>query len=297
MTNHLLDPTRESFKCPLCDYKSPRKGHVERHILIHSGEKPYSCSECSYRSHTKDAMALHARVHSGLKKFECDRCSYATNRKVYLERHLALHDENRLFPCSMCVYRATRHRAVQGRGVIKAYEEFGEGPETDAGVQGDSAVPQFGENSLVDAVGQEDCGVPEDDSDSDGEDFMNRGHFFKHDFDDNDYNQSLLGGGIKEDFDGDDIYLPLSELPPCTCQLNATKLQEKIPVRKVKIYSDERPYPCPQCSYRATKKSLLDKHIKVHTGERPFPCPLCKYRASRKAHLLRHMRTHAKELE
>ena len=218
MTNHLLDPTRESFKCPLCDYKSPRKGHVERHILIHSGEKPYSCAECSYRSHTKDAMTLHSRVHSGHKKFECSRCSYTTNRKVYLERHNNLHDNNLLPSCSACL-ASKREEATEERQAL----------QTAAGK----------ENQITSDIKTDDK---------------------------------------IEDFMGD-----------CTCQFSS--LPEKAAVRKVKIYPDERPYPCSQCSYRAAKKSLLDKHVKVHTGERPFPCPLCKYRASRKAHLLRHLRT------
>jgi len=231
MTNHLLDPTRESFKCPFCDYKSPRKGHVERHILIHSGEKPYSCSECSYKSHTKDAMTLHARVHSGYKKFECGKCSYATNRKVYLERHLLLHDEDRMYPCSVCLYRG------------------GRGREMDA-------------------------------TDDDGSN-------------NNDYEVQDLLTDLRDAHDQGDAF----SLPPCRCHLSSARSADKVSIRKVKMYSEDRPYPCGQCSYRATKKSLLDKHSKVHTGERPFPCPLCKYRASRKAHLLRHMRTHQKELE
>ncbi|KAA0189216.1 hypothetical protein HAZT_HAZT009594 [Hyalella azteca] len=264
MTNHLLDPTRESFKCPLCNYKSPRKGHVERHILIHSGEKPYSCSECNYRSHTKDAMALHARVHSGHKKFICCRCNYATNRKIYLERHLALHD-NDPTPCSRCTERPlTKKRdrvldeAIDVEAVLNLQGEL-EAPVTAA--ESDSEGDEPSASSL-----------PSEELDNN-----------------NDYTQLLAC--VKEEFDasqlGEDITL-------CGCQLFAAKSPDR---KKGRVYSSDRPYPCSQCSYRATKKSLLDKHAKVHTGERPFPCPLCKYKASRKAHLLRHMRTHQKELE
>ena len=274
MTNHLLDPTRESFKCPLCEYKSPRKGHVERHILIHSGEKPYTCSECNYKSHTKDAMTLHARVHSGFKKFVCNRCSYATNRKIYLERHLALHDQDRIRPCAVCVYKATKVRLV---GKLK--EAASEDLERDSFHETEASTN----------------GV-ECDSDADSD--YGRIQLVKTESDyNNEYSvaDSVFGDiKVKEEFDD----ISSEDLPRCTCQFSSTsKSVEKSSMRKVKVYSEDRPYPCSLCSYRATKKSLLDKHMKVHTGERPFPCPLCKYRASRKAHLLRHMRTHQKELE
>ncbi|KAF2357374.1 Zinc finger C2H2-type [Trinorchestia longiramus] len=262
MTNHLLDPTRESFKCPMCSYKSPRKGHVERHILIHSGEKPYSCSECSYRSHTKDAMALHARVHSGHKKFVCCRCSYATNRKIYLERHLALHDDEFSSPCNKCNDKT----GTKKRG----------GRLLEGGVGGSAESSSIRGDFDVTAESDTDC---EETSPLPSEELENNNNY------------THLLANVKEEYDGSG--LP-DDFTLCGCQLFSIKSSDR---KKGRVYSADRPYPCSQCSYRATKKSLLDKHAKVHTGERPFPCPLCKYKASRKAHLLRHMRTHQKELE
>ena len=32
---------------------------MERHIFIHTGEKPFACTECEYTSNRKDRLASH----------------------------------------------------------------------------------------------------------------------------------------------------------------------------------------------------------------------------------------------
>lgn len=60
-------------------------------------------------------------------------------------------------------------------------------------------------------------------------------------------------------------------------------------------HTRNRPHACDICSYRATKKSDLKAHMRVHTGERPHACPLCDYRAAHKSTLTAHLRRHTGE--
>ena len=40
---------KKPFKCDICDYRSPQKCHLNRHIAsIHEGKKPFRCDICDY---------------------------------------------------------------------------------------------------------------------------------------------------------------------------------------------------------------------------------------------------------
>ena len=43
----------------------------------------------------------------------------------------------------------------------------------------------------------------------------------------------------------------------------------------------ERVYTCDQCEYTTPTVRLIIAHERVHSDERPFPCSFCSYRAKR----------------
>ena len=50
---------------------------------------------------------------------------------------------------------------------------------------------------------------------------------------------------------------------------------------------------CVLCGKEFTGKNSrnnLVRHVKTHTGVKPFSCPCCSYRASRKEHMIRHLK-------
>lgn len=46
---------------------------------------------------------------------------------------------------------------------------------------------------------------------------------------------------------------------------------------------------CPFCSKVFSDRRNFYRHRMVHTNDRPFQCPLCQYRSSRKSNVQRHM--------
>ena len=49
----------QEFGCPFCTQISKRRDVMRKHILTHTGEKPYACNLCSYRSSQKSNLNGH----------------------------------------------------------------------------------------------------------------------------------------------------------------------------------------------------------------------------------------------
>ena len=50
---------RYKYVCPFCKKDFKYKHTMERHIFIHTGEKPFACTECEYTTNRKDRLASH----------------------------------------------------------------------------------------------------------------------------------------------------------------------------------------------------------------------------------------------
>ncbi|GIY72322.1 hypothetical protein CDAR_522481 [Caerostris darwini] len=76
-------------QCPHCSYGTNISSHMKRHMLKHTGERPYRCAECDATFARKDHLKNHFAVHSGQRPFECAIC----RRKFRHKKSLRLHEE------------------------------------------------------------------------------------------------------------------------------------------------------------------------------------------------------------
>ena len=60
---------RGQQQCPLCP-KIMKKTLISRHILIHTGKRPFACSECTYKCSRRDNLKKHfEKLHIVKKEF------------------------------------------------------------------------------------------------------------------------------------------------------------------------------------------------------------------------------------
>uniref|UniRef100_A0A8C5PPC4 C2H2-type domain-containing protein n=1 Tax=Leptobrachium leishanense TaxID=445787 RepID=A0A8C5PPC4_9ANUR len=93
-------------KCHMCEHCNAAfrtNYHLQRHVFIHTGEKPYQCSQCEMRFIQKYLLQRHEKIHTGEKPFHCDECGMRFIQKYHMERHKRTHSGEKPYQCEYCL--------------------------------------------------------------------------------------------------------------------------------------------------------------------------------------------------
>ena len=76
---------KRTKSCKICGKKI--SGHLKRHEMLHTGEKPHSCRNCERKFRDLSNLKRHELTHSNAKPFSCQKCCKKFTRFSNLERH------------------------------------------------------------------------------------------------------------------------------------------------------------------------------------------------------------------
>ncbi|XP_023557943.1 zinc finger protein 148 isoform X1 [Octodon degus] len=128
--------TPKSHVCEHCNAAFRTNYHLQRHVFIHTGEKPFQCSQCDMRFIQKYLLQRHEKIHTGKgrtgkmideeqsekmkeygchrsrvqseKPFRCDECGMRFIQKYHMERHKRTHSGEKPYQCEYCLQYFSR---------------------------------------------------------------------------------------------------------------------------------------------------------------------------------------------
>jgi len=102
---HMLIHSENNYKhiCSVCKKAFWRSDHLRKHMLVHTGEKPYTCNDCGGHFRTGSHLKTHMAVHIKERNYgPCNICGKMFSSSIYLKSHMHTHSEERPYHCDTC---------------------------------------------------------------------------------------------------------------------------------------------------------------------------------------------------
>jgi uncharacterized Zn-finger protein len=236
LSRHMKSHSEERpHKCSVCERGFKTLASLQNHVNTHTGTKPHSCKYCDSAFTTSGELVRHVRYrHTHEKPHKCPECEYASVELSKLKRHIRCHTGERPYQCPHCTYaspdtfKLKRHLRIH----------TGEKP-----YECDICKTKFTQSNSLKA------------------------HKLTHNI------------GDKPVFH--------CEFCPTTC---GRKTDLRIHVQK--LHTSDKPLKCKRCGKSFPDRYSYKVHNKTHEGEKCYKCDLCPYASISARHLESHMLIH-----
>ena len=92
--DHETEHRKKRFQCIVCGCQFVRSSHLQRHMRLHTGAKPYACNICRKPFSRSDYMTAHVRSHYKEKIHCCCVCGEIYTNLEKFSEHCHTHDDS-----------------------------------------------------------------------------------------------------------------------------------------------------------------------------------------------------------